>query len=573
MPRKGSGHGLPALVGPRARPPSLPGARALLFINSTRHYLFAVAIPRTSSTWALVPGALLFVLLAWQLDFLCDDAFISFRYSRNLAEGAGLRYNLGSATAVEGYSNFLWVLWLSVFEAIGTDPGLASRMSSAACGLLLVIWVPALAARRLGLDALGSACVGLFLGSLPAFALWATGGLATMPTALLLFGLFAMLLGDPAKPRGLGAAAFASATILMRADGALWVAMLWTCGLLLWWLDGRSKALRRALLQVAVISALVLAAHLAWRLSYYGEWLPNTARIKVGVSRFRLSRGFDYVVTWWLAMPATLLVVAAALRSRMKDQLNLALPAWVILTGSLGYALWVGGDFMPFGRFVFSATPFLALLLALCLRPGSGSSADSRDQSRPRPWALAVGGLAVLLNLACCFGHNPVPRAWRAPFHFRLNSEWKSELEMRAAMQARTEDWTRLGKALALATQPEQSMILAGIGAIGYHSRLQILDRYGLVTPEVIEHAEPRENASPGHDIEVPTTYFYGHDPSIGGAFFAGVNAPPDYNLPPGWAQHPISKMTTIERHALPEGQGFAPGVELRLIRFKGSKP
>lgn len=43
--------------------------------------------------------------------FLTDDAFISFRYARNLVEGHGLVYDLGEY--VEGYSNFLWVLELA----------------------------------------------------------------------------------------------------------------------------------------------------------------------------------------------------------------------------------------------------------------------------------------------------------------------------------------------------------------------------------------------------------------------------------------------------------------------------
>ena len=53
-------------------------------------------------------------LLAWFSSvawFLCDDAFISFRYARNLLEGHGLVFNPGEY--VEGYSNFLWVLELA----------------------------------------------------------------------------------------------------------------------------------------------------------------------------------------------------------------------------------------------------------------------------------------------------------------------------------------------------------------------------------------------------------------------------------------------------------------------------
>ena len=40
---------------------------------------------------------------------LFDDAMISMRYARNLADGYGLRWNPGEP-AVEGYSNLLWTL-------------------------------------------------------------------------------------------------------------------------------------------------------------------------------------------------------------------------------------------------------------------------------------------------------------------------------------------------------------------------------------------------------------------------------------------------------------------------------
>ena len=52
-------------------------------------------------------------LLAWLTSvawFLTDDAFISFRYVRNLLEGHGLVFNPGEY--VEGYTNFLWILEL-----------------------------------------------------------------------------------------------------------------------------------------------------------------------------------------------------------------------------------------------------------------------------------------------------------------------------------------------------------------------------------------------------------------------------------------------------------------------------
>ena len=61
-----------------------------------------------------LPFLLWLAPLGWIAAFasgLNDDAFISFRYARNLLEGQGLAFNPGER--VEGYTNFLWVLELA----------------------------------------------------------------------------------------------------------------------------------------------------------------------------------------------------------------------------------------------------------------------------------------------------------------------------------------------------------------------------------------------------------------------------------------------------------------------------
>jgi hypothetical protein len=50
----------------------------------------------------------------WYYFFLCDDAYIIFRYARNFALGRGLVFNVGER--VEGYTSFLWTLQLAFGE-------------------------------------------------------------------------------------------------------------------------------------------------------------------------------------------------------------------------------------------------------------------------------------------------------------------------------------------------------------------------------------------------------------------------------------------------------------------------
>ena len=68
---------------------------------------------------ALTAIAIPFGLLTRRFWFVSDDAYITFRYAQNWAQGYGLRYNLGEHVPVEGYSNFLWVAACAVIEVVG----------------------------------------------------------------------------------------------------------------------------------------------------------------------------------------------------------------------------------------------------------------------------------------------------------------------------------------------------------------------------------------------------------------------------------------------------------------------
>lgn len=83
----------------------------------------------------------------WQ-PLLFDDAMISMRYARNLAEGSGLLFNAGDP-AVQGYTNLLWTLWMAVLHLLGLDGfqiSLAIQVSGLACVVtvigILVSWRP-----------------------------------------------------------------------------------------------------------------------------------------------------------------------------------------------------------------------------------------------------------------------------------------------------------------------------------------------------------------------------------------------------------------------------------------------
>ncbi|MEE2939764.1 MAG: hypothetical protein VX460_05215, partial [Planctomycetota bacterium] len=245
-----------------------------------------------------MPVALLavavYALLAWRLDFLCDDAYITFRYAENWSNGHGLVYHPGIDEPVEGYSELLWALLLGVGAKLGIGMEALSRLVSFAAGAALVWLTASLLERRYAGTRAATYGGAFFVATASPVSAWATGGMATMPAAALALWLFATLHAPPGeggwRRRALALGALGAALALLRADGALLVALVLGPALVLGAARG-DRALWRAALGGATLAAAAFLAHMAWRWSFYGDWVPNTARVKVGMTAASMSRG------------------------------------------------------------------------------------------------------------------------------------------------------------------------------------------------------------------------------------------------------------------------------------------
>src|SRR5215510_8913617 len=67
-----------------------------------------------------------------------DDAYITFRYARHLAEGFGLGAWNHTGEHVEGYSSLLWTLLLAGTARLGIDVRLASKVFGALAALAVI---------------------------------------------------------------------------------------------------------------------------------------------------------------------------------------------------------------------------------------------------------------------------------------------------------------------------------------------------------------------------------------------------------------------------------------------------
>src|SRR5438477_266217 len=161
------------------------------------------AVHAGRSRWtALLTVAAIVVAVARAiaLSWTSDDAYISFRYARNLNEGLGLVYNAGER--VEGYSNFLWTLWSALGLRLGFAPEAWTHAWGIACFAMTIAILGGLVWRRVGSGAPGwLPFSALALAAHRDMCVFATGGLETAAFTMLAVAGYAALEGLGREPR------------------------------------------------------------------------------------------------------------------------------------------------------------------------------------------------------------------------------------------------------------------------------------------------------------------------------------------------------------------------------------
>jgi hypothetical protein len=436
--------------------------------------------PRTSTAGNAAIAACLAALVALYVGhalsywhYVNDDAYITFRYSANLAQGHGPYYNDGER--VEGYTNALLMILIGGAVFAGGDGAAApaAKALGVACGVACVLFAFALARAswpasrsRSGRDAASLMAAGL-LAVIPGFALNSTSGLETT-----LFGACigaGVLLG--LRSRGAFPAsglAFALAA-LTRPEGAAVFAVFWLArlGALTsrvlrrggWrgtWLEAR----RSGLVADAVVVALTVGAHLALRwYTYDGEFLPNTFHAKIG--GFEKISPLAYVRHGALApfLGVAGVVLALAGLALGRAPFAAGLPLLVASTFGVAEPLWAASDWMPGGRLVAPYLPLVAAWVAA-------------------GWCLLVSAARPLARIG------PVTLLATLPLHWTLQDRERQALLSETIVRAQgyATGHRALGQWLASgAARSGDTIALMDIGIAGYTAQRQrVLDLTGL---------------------------------------------------------------------------------------------
>jgi len=428
---------------------------------------------------AMVAVALVAAVLceAW-LKFYSyqDDAFIFFRYAENALSGRGLVFNPGER--VEGFSSPLWLLLLVLAGAAGLSPLHAAGIFGTLATLAVVL-LSLRDARRCGppgpLSLLAPVGLVLFFP----FMAWSVSGMETPLFAALLWGAISghrIARAEARRPaRDVG---FCLAGALLARPEAVLLVLAFLADEIAAARSSESGEPRKreasaglaARLSWLLPALLAGAGLLAARLIYYGALLPNTFYAKLGGGAVHAGLGLRYLghfaIAAPLSWPAALLLVP-----RFARRVPGGLAALVLVALWSLNLVWLGGDHFPYHRFLVPLAPLLFALGAKGLHEAWSSLAPHIAVGRRRPL-----GTALLLG---CFGvvavAAPDPALGRTQHGF---------------------DWTlasaRLGQRLAATLPPSTVVALPHIGAVGYYSRLPVLDLLGLIDRDLARRPRGR---------------------------------------------------------------------------------
>ncbi len=431
--------------------------------------------------------------------FLSDDALISLRYAMRLLDGHGLTWTAGNP--VEGYSNLLWILMVSLLGFLGIDLVVASRILGFLC-FAAVIGAFCYNSRLRAWRDLMPAIVGTLVVVLAApVAIWSIGGLEQpLVAALLTWALVLILpLTDPRchlhiKPT-VAASMCLGLLCLTRPDGALFTGAL-VLGLLI--VRGINRS---AFSLVAIIMALPIMATLgqeAFRLFYYGQWLPNPALVKVSPSWLHFFAGLDYVSGGYLALrPVSDAAVIAAILFLVLRRFTGRVPSNRVIVLVLPALIWmiyvalVGGDLFPGWRHFVPVVVVAAMVLIEACR--------WIDRRFSAPTSMTILGLITVVGLFSFVQHQDANPENQRAIHERFEF-----------------DGQVIGLMLKSGFGPSQPVVaVSAAGCIPYWSELPSIDMLGL-NDDYLPHHRP-ENFGQGwigHELR-DDNYIFSRRPDL----------------------------------------------------------
>ena len=391
----------------------------------------------------LIPLILLLVarsVLAFLLPLAAEDAYITYRYSRNLALGLGPVFNPGER--VMGFTSPLWMLWNALGWMLTRDPVMWSRVTTVAGDAVTLLVGGVLLARHASRAA--AWCFTFAFATWTAFTAIAISGMEnSMMITLLVLG------AALTERRGAAAGPVLGALALIRPEGLVAAAVI---ALGARWRD------RLIALAIAGVGIAVLAVT-------FGSALPQSVTAKAAIYG---TPGPWAGRHWW------------------EWVLPMSLGRWPLMPDTrflfLGTVLAAPAAFVGLRQLWSLRHTGLARAIAALLVVWLAYSLSGVIYFY---WYLAVPLTAWFLLAALGLPHIVRGRAVYVSAALLLLGTWTTVWQLYAGRAHAEQSFVQVADHLTRNSSPWQKVLLEPIGIVGYRVRLVVLDEVGLVSPRI----------------------------------------------------------------------------------------
>lgn len=437
-------------------------------MRETRLHTFLLFFLIAVSLW-------IFSANLWQnREFIIDDAFIEFRFARNLMHGYGLVWNPGE-TPRENYSNFLSILLFAPALYLKFDPIVVSKIIGIICALLTA-WLVYLTCGSKGISRPAAVLASCLYLTVPALALHALSGLqTTLFCAVVFFFFFCTVKARTKNSASWYVLLFIAylLTVLARPEGIFFASalLIFVC-----FYHNKNTSRPTPLFVIFCMACFIIGAFYAlWKRIYFGSFIPSSFLVKIG-NPWCLP-GKAEAILFILHYP--LFFICAFLGTMVSNRKS-AIGAYAVFFALLIMTTYLFNcHLLGFeSRFFMPTLPFILLLSTDAFELFLASISNRR--------------LQFLFLLACLLLTNPA----------NINPPGTVFVQIRKFLFRSREipekSWTHFDINIAVQLSKIKNaarliVVAEDSGAIGYYSGCKVIDPIGLTNPDILTARTPNE--------------------------------------------------------------------------------
>jgi arabinofuranosyltransferase len=455
------------------------------------------------------------IFLSWSFLFQnVDDAYISFRYGRNMMNGYGLVYNAGEY--VEGYTNFLWTVITAPFTVIkGIDISIITLIMGLLISIINIHFLFKLT--KLFPDIFSNLPAHLILLPIIFFVLddsiafWAIGGMEFPLYTLFILGIVYNYFKINGNSKHLYYLFLCLIFCTMtRPEGNMIFGITLFHMLLYRKNIYRFKAI---FMKLSLLYLVFFVIYYGFKYFYYGHFIPNTFYAK-GITDLTMN---FYLGAKYLALCTGtrlyvfVFIIFIPFKKAFKDfkQSFLILFCFIYVV----YLVGVGGDWMIANRFFVPILPLLYILSAIGIIYAVRKIKDSQKNSS---YSInKISGISIMILSILLFSLTMGFLEYRQLIIKDENARYEMQ-------------WSMFGKWLKMNVSPGTIIAVGPAGKIPYYSELYTIDMWGLNNEYIAKTDSKRLQA--GHK-KFDFDYVLSFNPEfiIGYAGFKDGDMPPRY--------------------------------------------